>query len=123
MSGRVERVNPNILRECREQIGVDLFEISKKIQKIEELEQGKLKPTFKQLNAIVAFYKVPRWVFLSEKLPEKYQFAKTIPEFRQFSDNRDSFNHYKVRGLTAKIERFRSLILELREIVWQVKST
>ena len=34
MSGRVERVNPNILRECREQIDIDLFEMSKKIKKL-----------------------------------------------------------------------------------------
>ncbi|HED37365.1 MAG TPA: ImmA/IrrE family metallo-endopeptidase [Ignavibacteria bacterium] len=61
-------------------------------------------------------YKVPRWVFISDKLPGKYQFNKSIPAFRQFSkSNADIFSEYKIRNLITKIEEYRNLILELRE--------
>ncbi len=59
---------------------------------------------------------MPRWVFISDHLPEKYQFDKAIPAFRQLADsNADVFSEHKIRSLTARVDRFRELILELRE--------
>ena len=114
MAGRVENINKDILRQCREQIGLSLPVVAKKVAKIAVIEQGDQKPTFKQLDTLAELYKVPRWVFISEHLPEKYQFARSIPVFRQFADkNADIFSDYKVRSLTTKVERFRELILEL----------
>jgi Zn-dependent peptidase ImmA (M78 family) len=116
MTNRVENINTDILRQCRKQIGLSIFEVEKKIKKIAGIEQGDHKPTFKQLDTLAELYKVPRWVFISETLPEKYQFTRSIPVFRQFADkNADIFSEHKVRSLIARVDRFRELILELRE--------
>jgi Zn-dependent peptidase ImmA (M78 family) len=116
MAGRVENINKDILRQCREQIGLSLPDVAKKVAKIAAIEQGNQKPTFKQIDTLADLYKVPRWVFISDHLPEKYQFDKAIPAFRQLADsNADVFSEHKVRSLTARVDRFRELILELRE--------
>ena len=116
MAGRVENINKDILRQCREQIGLSLPVVAKKVTKIAAIEQGDQKPTFKQIDTLADLYKVPRWVFISDHLPEKYQFDKAIPAFRQLTDsNADVFSEHKVRSLTARVARFRELILELRE--------
>ncbi len=116
MAGRVENINKNILRQSREQIGLSLSIVAKKVTKISDMEKGDQKPTFKQLDTLASLYKVPRWVFISDQLPEKYQFDKAIPSFRKFSDsNADIFSDHKVRSVIARVEGFRELILELRE--------
>ncbi|MEA1899726.1 MAG: hypothetical protein U9N47_03025, partial [Thermodesulfobacteriota bacterium] len=116
MAGRVENINKDILRQCRVQIGLSLPVVAKKVAKIAVIEQGDQKPTFKQLDTLAELYKVPRWVFISDHLPEKYQLDKAIPAFRQFTDsNADVFSEHNVRSLIARVDRFRELILELRE--------
>ncbi len=116
MSGRVENINLNILAQCREQIGLDFFEVEKKVKSIVKIELGQLQPTFRQLETLAELYKVPRWVFVSEHLPERYQFKKSVPAFRQFIDSKtEIFNNHKVRSIITKIERFREFIIELRD--------
>ena len=116
MAMQVENINTEILIQCREQIGLELFEVAKKIPKIEKIENDEHKPTYKQLYTLAYLYKVPRWVFISEELPPKYQFNKSVPAFRQFSDNNpEIFSDHRIRNLTAKIEQYRNLILALRE--------
>lgn len=116
MVARVENINPDILRQCREQIGLAFVDVEKKIKKISAIEEGKQKPTFNQLNTLAELYNVPRWVFISEFLPEQYQFNKAVPAFRQFAHDRtELFSDHKVRSLTTRVERFRNLILELRD--------
>ena len=116
MAGRVENINKDILRQSREQIGLSLSVVAKKVAKISDMEKGDKKPTFKQLDTLANLYKLPRWVFISDQLPEKYQFDKAIPAFRKFSDsNADVFSDHKVRSVIARVEGFRELILELRE--------
>lgn len=116
MAGRVENINKDILRQSREQIGLSLSIVAKKVPKISDIEKGGQKPTFKQLDTLANLYKVPRWVFISDQLPEKYQYHKAIPAFRKFSgSNADIFSDHKVRSVTARVESFRELILELRE--------
>lgn len=118
MAGLVENINKDILRQCREQIGLSLSEAAKKVVKIAVIEQGDQKPTFKQLDILAELYKVPRWVFISDHLPEKYQLDKSIPAFRRLTDsNADVFSDYKVRSLTTRVERFRNMIIELHEDV------
>lgn len=114
MTSRVENINTDILQQCREQIGLALFEVEKRIKKIAEIESGTKKPTFKQLDTLSKLYKVPRWVFVSKQLPDKYQFDKAVPAFRQLANsNAEIFSDSKVRSLIAQVERFRDLILEL----------
>ncbi len=116
MAMQVENINTEILIQCREQIGLELFEVAKKVPKIEKIENDEHKPTYKQLDTLADLYKVPRWVFISEELPPKYQFNKSVPAFRQFSDNNpEIFSDHRIRNLTAKIEQYRNLILDLRE--------
>ena len=47
MTSRVENINIDILKQCREQIGLTLIDVEKKIKKIAEIERGTQKPTFK----------------------------------------------------------------------------
>ncbi len=116
MPGRVDQINTRILRQCREQVGLNLSEVQKKVGKIPEIENGELKPTFKQLDTLSSLYGVPRWVFISDELPEEYQFDKAIPAFRQFARQKpEQFDDPKLRRLTAKVERLRELLLELLE--------
>ena len=115
MAVKVENINPEVLRECREQIGLNLFDVEKKVPKVAAIEQGEWKPTFKHLNTLAELYKVPRWVFTSESLPEQYQFNRNF-SFRKFADDYEEiFSHTEIRRVTAMVERFRNLVLELRE--------
>ncbi|MBW2589805.1 MAG: ImmA/IrrE family metallo-endopeptidase [Deltaproteobacteria bacterium] len=121
MAGRVENINKDILRQSREQIGLSLSIAAKKVAKIAVIEQGDQKPTFKQLDTLAELYKVPRWVFISDHLPEKYQFDKAIPAFRQLANsNADVFSDHKVRSLTARVDRFRKMIIELQEDMGEI---
>lgn len=115
MAGRVEKVNREILRKCREQVGLEIFEVeSKYVKKIAEIEQGTQNPTFKQLDTLAELYRVPRWVFIADCMPDEYQFTKAVPAFRQLAaSNEEVFENSKVRGLITRVERFRTLILEL----------
>ena len=121
MNTRVEDINPEVLRQCREQVDLSHADVISKISSIVDIEEGKQHPTFKQLDTLSELYNVPRWVFVSEDLPEEYQFNKTGIAFRQFSDDRaDLFSHPKIRILVAKVERLRDLILELREEIGEM---
>ena len=114
---RVEQINPAILRECREQIGLSLEQALKKepnLKNIEKIEKGEIRPTFNQLAKLAGLYHVPQWVFLKEELPNRYKFKKSIPAFRQFADSSHDFDDHGVRVMTANVARFRELILELR---------
>lgn len=115
---RVEQINPAILRECREQIGLSLQQVQKKepgLKNIEKIERGEIRPTFNQLAKLAGFYHVPQWVFLKEELPNRYKFNESIPAFRQFAHSSHDFDDHSVRVVTANVARFRELILELRD--------
>ncbi len=115
-SARVKNINPNVLRQCREQIGISLSDVKKKVKLISTIEQGDGLPTFNQLDILSKLYGVPRWVFVSESLPKQYQFEKVVPAYRQFADAQSElFSDYKIRGLIAVVDRLRDLILELRD--------
>ena len=115
MSNRVENTNPKILRQCREQLGMTIEEAARKVRKIPEIENGDVKPTFKQLDTLAELYQVPRWVFVNDKLPEQYQLEQ-LPVFRTLAhSNTNAVNNSKVRTLLIRTERLRRLIIELRE--------
>ena len=76
MVARVNNINVEILRQCREQIGLAFADVEKKIKNIAAIEDELQKPTFNQLNTLSELYKVPRWVFVSETLPKQYQFNR-----------------------------------------------
>lgn len=111
--GKLFQVNAHILKKCREQMGLSQVDVKKKIIKIAEIESAQWEPTPKQLTTLAELYQVPRWVFIENKLPPEYQYER-MPTFRQFKKS-DTFNLPKLRQLVSKIERYRSLFLELRE--------
>ena len=81
---------------------------------LDKVEQGERNPTFKQLRTLSKLYNVPRWVFLRENLPDQYNFSQHMPAFRQFANSSPVFSQYKVRYITASVERLREFILDLR---------
>lgn len=116
MTGRVENINTDILRQCREQMGFDLEYVAKKIGSIKAIERGEKPPTFGQLDKLASTYGVPSWVFISDDLPEEYRFNKVVSEFRKYSEiDSDAINDPTVRRLTARVERFRDLIIAIRK--------
>lgn len=114
---RVENIHPDILRQCREQIGLNIEQAQRKasIKTLDKIEEGEVKPTFNQIAKLANLYQVPQWVFLKDKLPSRYQFTASIKAFRKFSESGPAFDDYKVRSVTANAARFRELILEFRD--------
>lgn len=113
---RVPNINHRILRQCREQIGLDIEEAQSKVTKtLGAIEEGKENPTFRQLEKLAELYRVPQWVFLRDSLPERYDFEPRILSFRRagFNDPTSTDDH-KIRVITVGVERFRELVLELR---------
>ena len=112
---RVENIKPNVLRQCREQIGLSIEQAEKKVglSTLEKIERGESKPTFNQLTKLAERYHVPQWVFLREELPNKYDFGRHMPSFRQFAETSPVFSH-EARVIAASVEKFRELIIELR---------
>lgn len=116
MGARVDYINPTILRQCREQMALNVESVKRKVSLIEGIEAGEKRPTYKQLDTLADLYKVPRWVFISEKLPPEYDFVESVPAFRQFTrQTEEVFSDPKVRGLVAQVGRLRELVIELRE--------
>lgn len=116
MGARVDYINRAILRQCREQMALNVESVKGKVPLIEDIEAGVKFPTYKQLDTLADLYKVPRWVFISEELPPEYDFVESVPAFRQFTrQTEEVFSDPKVRGLVAQIGRLRELVIELRE--------
>lgn len=113
---KVESVNCAVLRECREQLALDHSVVQKKVGSILDIENGKKLPTFRQLDMLSNIYRVPRWVFVSEELPARYKFNKSLPSFRRFAATQaKNFEDAGIRSLTADVEKLREFILEMRE--------
>ena len=114
MTARVENINVAILRQCREQMALSLEEVRGKIETIETIEAGKEYPTFDQLSILAGMYGVPRWVFISEQLPSEYNFVKSVPAFRQFTEQTgETFSDPKVRNVVAQVQQLRELVIDL----------
>lgn len=119
--GRVHNINPRILKECRRQLCFSIEEVQKKISKIKKMEEGDLKPTFKQLETIAELYNVPRWVFIRNELPEEFRYETIVPGFRQIKEN-SSFTpetSATVSTLMARVSSLRELILDLSDDIEQ----
>lgn len=116
MASAVIQANPGILRQCREQIGLDIPAVEKKVKAIAAIENGKKSPTINQLDILSGLYNVPRWVFIARELPEKYRYDSVMPAFRAFAGGKEHlFDNHAIRTITARIERIRELILEFHE--------
>lgn len=116
MKTRVENINVEILRQCREQMALSIEDVKKKGISIEDIESRKRCPTFRQLDILAEMYNVPRWVFISDQLPSEYNYVKSVPAFRQFAEQaEEAFSDPKVRGVAAQVKQLRELVIELRK--------
>ena len=114
--GRINKdipFNLNILKQCREQLGFSIDSVKKKVPLIDKIEDEGKRPTYKQLDTLAELYEVPRWVFISTTLPAEYSYQQK-PAFRTLSTS-SVFDDTRVRKLTARIEHYRDLLLELRD--------
>lgn len=116
MKTRVENINVEILRQCRKQMALSIEDVRKKGISIEDIESRKRCPTFRQLDTLAEMYNVPRWVFVSDRLPSEYNYVKSVPAFRQFAKQAgEAFSDPKVRSVTAQVQQLRELVIELRK--------
>ncbi len=106
-------INTEILKQCREQMGLSLEQVKKRVASIEKIEQGEKKPSFKQLDQLEELYQVPSWALTKEELPEQYRYYSR-PSFRLFR-NTEKKDWYSLRKLLISIAQYRKLALELRE--------
>ena len=111
---RIENINPQILRQCREQIGLSIEQAEKKakLRTLASIEAGERYPTIKQIENLAKRYHVPTWVFVEKELPAKYCFDN-FESYRKFQNN--SISSYEVRSVIANVERLRELLLEFRD--------
>lgn len=72
-------VNPKLLQWARERVHLEISDLTKKFPKLQSWENGKLSPTFKQLED---FAKVTRVPFGYLFLPEPPDITMPIPDFR-----------------------------------------
>lgn len=116
MNEKVKGINPEILKECRQQMALSVEDVQKKVRKIKAVEAGEWSLTFKQLDTLADLYNVPRWVFIADELPNDFRFETVVPAFRKFKETNPAlFSHHKVRALTTRIEAKRALLLDLFE--------
>ena len=115
-NSKENKINPKILKLCREQMGLSVEKAQKKagLKTLSDIESGKRQPTFKQIDKLSKIYLVPSWVFLRNNLPNEYNFNK-IPSFRTFNRTRANNFNYELRFILAKIESSRELILDLKK--------
>ena len=107
-------LNHRVLRQCREQMGLSRDDVAKEIPSIDQIEKDEKRPTYIQLDKLAKLYEVPRWVFISKDLPQEYRYEQK-PSFRRLSNAQTFRDSSKVRKLVARVERYRDLLIELRE--------
>ncbi len=110
---RIAGINGGVLKQCREQLGLDLDEAGRlsDMKKLPEVERGEHQPTYLQLCRLADLYLVPTWVFQEKMLPREFRFQET-PVFRSLSGRKVEFS-YRVRRLVQTVEDLREHLLEL----------
>ena len=108
----VDGINLDILRQCREQIGLSVEDAERKFPRIKNFETGEAKPTYKQFDDLSDMYLIPQWVFFESELPHEYNLNSNAA-FRKLSLTGQS-DTYHTRKLLKKVEQLRELIIEIR---------
>lgn len=108
-------INPEIIKWARESAGWSLEEISKKLKLSEkeykEIESGKKKPTFKQLELMAKYFKRPVAVFF---LPEPPKEKPITTAFRVLPKSEKVFSK-ELRLAIRKAQYLQSISRELME--------
>ena len=106
----VEGINLEILRQCREQIGLSVEDAEEQISRIKKFETGEAKPTYKQFDDLSEMYLIPQWVFFEPELPHEYKLNSNAA-FRKLSLAGRS-DTYQTRRLLTRVEQLRELIID-----------
>jgi len=124
-------INPEILRQCREQVGLSLEAAAQKlnIKTLDKMEAGERMPTFGQLDRLAEKYFVPGWVFTKEHLPERFNF-QGMPSFRKLTaaasrredgrsgnlgDQSGRDHQYSITAVLTHVKWARELMLDVRK--------
>ena len=113
------KLNPEILKQCRRQIGLDDIEEAKKATKVEalaQIENGKKSATLRQQEKLADAYSVPSWVFFEKSLPAEYDFSKgkDYTEFRTLKDSQPIID-YKLNKVILYFSNCRKNLLSIYE--------
>ena len=97
MTDEPVKVNPILLRKCREQVNLSIEEAEKKLKlkTLAKMEQGKRQPTYKQLTQLADLYLVgPGLFFLKgNQIPEHSNFQQVIPKYRTLQQEPKRSSH------------------------------
>jgi len=104
-------LNAKILTQCREQMDLTLESVAEKVKDIAAAEAGICCLKNEHLDILRKLYSVPRWVFIAEELPEKYNFVKSIPFFKLI------LNKKKAAESILKINLYKSEVKELKCLI------
>ena len=109
-------INTAVLRQCREQMALDLKTAATKagVPKLKDIEAGHIDPTFRQVRNLASRYEVPSWVFSEAQLPREYRLDRMVPDFRQFAQSKTGVS-YRTRRIISNVVLRRDLILSLRD--------
>ena len=111
------KLNPEVLKQCRIQIGLQNIEDAIKATKVpslEKIEAGEKPPTLKQQEQIAEAYSVPSWVFFQSSLPPEYDFSKREyhPEFRTLDDKPAKLD-YKLNKVIHALSYYRRDLISI----------
>ena len=110
---RIQAVNGEVLRQCREQFGLDTAEAVRLsgIEELSRLEKGEQSPTCPQVCNLSDLYRVPTWTFLEKAIPREFRFQET-QAFRALGGQQTGLP-YRVRRLVRTVSDLREHLLEL----------
>jgi len=117
MTDEPVKVNPILLRKCREQLNLSIEEAEKeaKLNTLAQMEQGGKEPTYKQLIELAKLYLVGPGVFFlkGDQIPEHSNFQHLIPKYRTLQQEpKRSFHMIR---LMIKVIHLRGFLLDLYE--------
>jgi Zn-dependent peptidase ImmA (M78 family) len=108
------KINPNLLKWARKTAHLKISDVPKSLishEKLENIELGKIQPTFVQLQKLARKYDRPLFILMGEKIPkEDYQ---ELPFFRK--ENKTDYNSplaLFIRDIQKKQEWAKNYLLE-----------
>ena len=109
------KVNPILLRKCREQVNLSIEEAEKKLKlkTLAKMEQEGRRPSYKQLFELADLYLVgPGLFFLKgNQIPEHSNFQQLIPKYRTLQ--KGTKRSFHMIRLMVKVIRLRNFLLDL----------
>ena len=113
-------INPQILKQCRLQIGLDDINEAAKVTEVDRLatfEEGGANPTYKQIQKIAEAYCVPAWIFndTATEIPKEYNFYNEYNAVFRSLDIAKVKHNYKINKFINHVMSRRKFLLEIYE--------